>query len=72
MIFQTLTLTIIGMFFALANTENSSRSNDQDQLSALEESRLGCGCKKKKRESFKQDDLLACEGHDEPLEEETV
>lgn len=72
MIFQTLTLTVIGMFFALAATENSSRSYVQDQLSALEESTLGCACKKKKRNSLKDDNLIACEGHDEPLEEETV
>lgn len=72
MIFQTLTLAVIGMFFALAATENNSRLNDQDQLSALEESTLGCSCKKKKRSSLKEENLLACEGHDEPLEEETV
>lgn len=71
MIFQTLTLTVIGMFFALAATENTSRSSDQDQLSSLEESTLGCACKKKKRNSLKEN-LIACECHEEPLEEETV
>lgn len=72
MIFQTLTLTVIGMFFALAATESSSRLNDQDQLAALEESTLACGCKKKKGNSLKEENFIACEGHDEPLEEETV
>lgn len=69
MIFQTLTLAVIGLFFALTATENTSH---QDQLSALEESTLGCSCKKKKKQSLKEEELLACEGHDEPLEEETV
>ncbi len=70
MIFQTLSLAVIGMFFALAATENNTRLNDLD--SSLEESTLGCSCKKKKRNSLKEENLLACEGHDEPLEEETV
>lgn len=64
MLFQTLTLSVIGMFFLLAATENPPQP--------LEETKLGCSCKKKKKSSFKEDLLLVCEGHDEPLEEETV
>lgn len=64
MLFQTLTLAIVGMFYALAALEDFPRIGDP------EETNIACSCKKKKKNSLKEADLFACEGHDEPLEEE--
>lgn len=57
MFYQTVTLAVIGMFYALAAFE--------EPPSYTEEKMISCSCKKKKKNA-----LIACEGHDEPLEEE--
>ncbi len=64
MLYHFLTLSLIGMVFALGAVETPPLDDEQEFL--------GCSCKKKKRSSYKEENLLACEGHDEPLEEEKV
>lgn len=64
MMYHFLTLSLIGIILAIGATE-PPLTNDEPEL-------LGCSCKKKKKSSYKEETLLACEGHDEPLEEEQV
>ena len=63
MLFQSLTLAVVGMFYALAALEDFPRIVDPEES-------IACSCKKKRKNSLKTEEIFTCEGHDEPLEEE--
>lgn len=63
MLHHAFILAIVGMFYTLANLEDFPRIIDSEE-------NLSCSCKKKRKSSLKIDEILSCEGHDEPLEEE--